>query len=280
MFNHTLSEAEPTWRFVPFRLVVPSAVPNHLQDYTCLLKQTSPEEHIVKASVKSGVFLTKTQLDNVLRAIGVARPSKGSGKNGSVIKTDLAQSLLRHLFPDEPQDGDECKRMWSALMGTTKQPTCPEEVLAAIDALDPISQEDFRDMKNCARNQQHTQSQAKHARQKAQKHDADAEEAPEVDADAAERRGVSRKDPPPAADAQPSPAKQPRGSSDSPQVRTTFTPGDLRSLIPGRGHLAGVYVKRLPAGINGKHYQGFYPQSEEGSRRSSCLCVGHIMLLG
>ena len=256
IFNHTVSDAAATWRHIPCRVLAPVEVPVRMQDYCSVLKQTAPVENIVKAGLRNGLFMTKPQMMSLWQVERFAKPlhGQGSGTNGGVVKADLARAVLQHYFPDIPQESDDFQKMFKGIMGSYRGPVCPDEVLAAVEALDPISAEDFRDLKNCARNQKHSQQDVK---------DKDPRLRPPQPAKRKKGQG--------AADAshdeqacQPSPAKRTRDGSGLPQERIRFTPGELHGLIPGRGCLAGVYLKRVPGGTNGKLYQAFYPATDEG----------------
>ena len=239
------------WRCVSYEALAPQQVPADLQDYCSVLRQTEPPQDIVRAAIKQGVFLTKEQIRNLwqIEKFEIPGPKQGSGKGGSLLKTDWVASLIKHYFKDIDDTSDEYLKMFNSMMGSTKPPGCAEEVIAAVKALDPISQEDFKHMKEVAETQRQLQAGRK------KKPNAAAE--PEPTGGHRDDVGGKRA---PQSPAEPSPSKQPR----TPQAeRTRYTPGSLHALLPGKGTLPGVYLKRIPGGTNGKVYQGFYPPSEK-----------------
>ena len=237
LFNHALGSS-CTWRCLPHKVVIPSMVPAELSDYCCVLKQCGPEQGIVKAGLESGMMLTKEQLVSLWQVEKFPLPDKGSGKSGNKIKKDFALAALRHYFKGLDEASEEFTFMFNALMGTTKTAQCPDEVIAAVQALEPIEQEDWKDVKQAAVNQKHQQE-------------------PSGSAARNKRKPKSGEEPGTPGRAQAS------GSGLGQYEKKRYTPGELVSLIPGRGTLTGVYLKRCPtAGTSSGLYQGFYPVDE------------------
>lgn len=251
MFNTELGPNCP-WLYVPCKIAPPAELPEGLQDFGCLLQQTGVESELVTSALDAGTFLTMPQLQSLKQVAGFPVPMQGSGKGGRVVKKDVAKAAIRFFFPDcSPAD---FQRILSGIMGTTPGPACDEEVIAAVQALDPISQEDFKKMRDVAANQLHVQQQAKE-RSKAQPKERAAGDDPLPRQD--------RKRPPSPSASADATLETPAKASRSVGAPTQYTPGELRELIPGKGHLAGVYIKRLPNGTNGKVYQGFYPAQHD-----------------
>ena len=261
IFNHTVG-ADCLWTFVPYKVLRPSSVPHLLQDYVTVLKQTGSEEPIAKAAIRTGVTLTKAQLTNMRTLLKFPLPKPAPGE--STTKKHYVIGCIRHYFPDLAEDSDEFLSMYASLMGQKKATTCAEEVIAAVKALDPISAEDFKELKEMAENQLHAQSEER----KMKKNRKNAEQQPEdMPPPPPPKRSPAEDDLP-----DPSPGKKPRTAGLVSQ-RTRFTPGELHSLIPGKGTLPGVYLKRIPGGANGKLYQGFYP-AEGSAQAARCSLVG------
>ena len=216
-------------------MVPPVLAPRRLQHRGCLLERqgASSFEELVPGALRKGCFLTKAQLTELQKVEGFVVPKKGqgSGKNGAVVKVDLVQACLQHYFPNATDE--EMAFMRNALMGgNNRAESCPDELLDAIEALDPISKEDFEDIKTACRKQKKAQMQERAAREIKTTTDAD---------------------------------KQDQKAERAPHVKSNpknFTPQELQKLIPGRGSLAGVYLKRLLADGR-KTYQGFYPGARE-----------------
>ena len=252
------------WVCIPYRVAPPAALPQHLQGHGCLLQQTDAEEDVVKASLRSGIMLTKDQLHSLWQVAKFKLPEakKGSGRNGNIIKIDYCRAALDHFFPDaSPEQYDH---MMNSLMGCVPSPVCQQDVLDAVKALDPLAQQDFEDMKQYAKNQLHSQSQKKPVSERAKKKERPEPQAvPEPvvrpdDEPMPPRPEPPRKRPAEEVEAQP-PASPAKARAVKPPEQ--YTPQSLHDLIPGRGDLAGVYIKRLPGGPSGKVYQGFYPAS-------------------
>eukprot|EP00438_Fugacium_kawagutii_P023383 Skav217040 [mRNA] locus=scaffold3292:42399:42950:+ [translate_table: standard] len=174
---------------------------------------------------------------------------EGSGKGGALKKQDYAWHAVLHFFPDSSHD--EKLRMFRGIMNSTAEVVpCPDELLEAIEALDPLYQEDFHEMKKLCSEQKKRQQKVK---------------APEV-------TQTDPVDPVPVEPVKiPDPSAQEREisteapASETAEPRTAhvkadpklYTPEILNTLIPGRGNLKSVYIKRLPG--DRKMYQGFYP---------------------
>ena len=253
MFNHGLGPDSP-WRSVPFKVCTPRCVPAALgADYCAVLVQTGDAEDIVVGGLRAGIFLTKEQLQLMWQAFKFELPPKGhgSGKNGSLVKQDFARGLLRYFFPGFDESSEQWLFMLRGILGSFPKPSCSDDVLTAVAALDPIAQEDFKEIKKAAKNQRHYQDGDDKGKKRKAKDDA---------AEGLPSKSTAR-DPASVG----SPGRRASAGSGIPQERKTYTPGELQGLIPGKGCLAGVYLKRIPGGANGKCYQGFYPPGSGSS---------------
>lgn len=81
----------------------PYQVPASIKHFGCVLWQEGPGENILKAGLKSCIFLTLSQLREIQTSLRYAmvRPGSGSGKRGRLIKRDWAIGLLNYFFPDQ-----------------------------------------------------------------------------------------------------------------------------------------------------------------------------------
>lgn len=89
IFNHDVSEACP-WRHCDFNLVHQVAGSDELREHCCVFKLAQGYDDIVAAAVYRGAFLKRTELELLCKAKKVPWPKTGSGKNGGVVKLDLA----------------------------------------------------------------------------------------------------------------------------------------------------------------------------------------------
>ena len=267
---------------VPFEVQSPCLLPPNLQTHGALLQVCGAERHVVPGAIEKGIWLSRAQLESLQKAEGfhvevppnqmAKKNEKGRLLKEKVYKKDLAKSCIRHYFKDLDPEGEAFTFMYESIMGT-KVATIDESVLAAIDVLDPIEQQDFDDMKQVAKNQRKAQENATHEKKKktvtSPKPDEGEEE--ECGPTCSSASGVKRPPAPPASDDEAA-AKVLRSSSVGNYEKKVYTPASLHELLPGKGHLAGVYIKRLPntaaslvmeetpkksraAGC----YQGFYP---------------------
>ena len=161
--------------------------------------------------------------------------------------------------------------MYNGIMNTTGTVVpCPEELLEAIDKLDPLYKEDFDDMKKVCKEQKKRQARVKAPKLSQPSESVDAQPVDVVKdlAPPVQPEGeVIDKSP-----LESVPASSSGGGSDkpaeaaaaaamkSPHIKSEpklYTPVTLVELLPGRGSLPHVYLKRLPG--ERKQYQGFYP---------------------
>lgn len=50
------------------------------------------------AAILASTFFTVSQVNAIMSALGILRPSVGSGKNGGVIKVDLVTALVNQVL--------------------------------------------------------------------------------------------------------------------------------------------------------------------------------------
>eukprot|EP00913_Durusdinium_trenchii_P011392 g10702.t1 len=155
IFNHDVSEACP-WRHCDFNLVHQVAGSDELREHCCVFKLAQGYDDIVAAAVYRGAFLKRTELELLCKAKKVPWPKTGSGKNGGVVKLDLAWAVVEFLHGQETKA--EKQRMVDGIMNSAGSVVpCPDELLDAIDQLDPVSREDFKDVKEICREQKERQ---------------------------------------------------------------------------------------------------------------------------
>ena len=290
---------------VPFEVQSPCLLPQHLRVHGALLQVCGEDQHIVPAAIQKGIWLSKAQLE----ALHSLESFKGVPSK-KVYKADLAKACIMHYFKDVDPDSDAFSAMFESMMGR-KQPAVDQKVLDAIDALDPIAQEDFAEMKKVARNQRQAQTRKKAATDATPKKNSVDEAAtcdqdtekdvsipeagipqpespPEIpSASGVKRPGLFPEPDPETGDVEPA-VKQLRSASAGNYDKKVYTPHSLQELLPGKGTLPGVYIKRLPTVAAGTEsqpekttstgcYQGFYPgrglpRLSASVAFLSCLC--------
>ena len=197
-----------------------------------------------------------------------SKKQEGSGKGGSLKKEDYAWAAVQFFFPQASHE--EQLRMYNGIMNTTGTVVpCPEELLEAIDKLDPLYKEDFDDMKKVCKEQKKRQARVKAPKLSQPSESLDAQPVDVVKdlAPPVQPEGeVIDKSPLESVPASSSgggsdkPAEAAAAAMKSPHIKSEpklYTPVTLVELLPGRGSLPHVYLKRLPG--ERKQYQGFYP---------------------
>ena len=254
IFNHDLSPSN-VWKHRPFTLRLPSELPSEIQSL-CVVLELHPEvEDLAPAAIRKGMFLTRAMLEFLQKSVKYKMPNpklkEGSGKGGVLKKEDYAWHAVQHFFGSESDD--EKMRMYRGIMNSTAEVVpCREELLEAIDKLDPVFQEDFDFMKKVCKQQKKRQEKVS-----APGLNQPAESVASVPVEV-----VRVPDPEP----REIKTDNPKGEEpETPRIVTPhmksaaklYTPESLNELIPGRGNLKHVRIKRLP-GLR-KTYQGFYP---------------------
>ena len=89
-----------------------------------------------------------------MTAVGVLRPSAGSGKNGSVLKKDLVTALVKHVLRDRDDVTDEkLQEIIDKISGDSKRKkneAATPELMQAVSCLDPQEQAEFEPLvKSC-----------------------------------------------------------------------------------------------------------------------------------
>ena len=161
MFNSSCAEADCPWTACSVQAVPPCLVPAALQKHTSVLKQVTAPQSLVRHAVRHGIWLEAATLTKICKANAVPEPP-GTGaqqKNGrrNVLKRDWAEAALKKFASD--LSAEERAHLLELMMGnpkaTKKRSTCPEEVLQAMNCLDPdnASMPMFRELKHMAEQQ-------------------------------------------------------------------------------------------------------------------------------
>ena len=204
-------------------------------------------EDVAPAAIRKGMFLTVDMLKFLHKTIHFRIPNpkkkEGSGKGGRLKKEDFAWYAVLHYFETESEE--EKLRMFNGIMNTAASVVpCPAELLEAIDHLDPIYREDFDELKQVCKEQRKRQQSVSVPPLSQPAETVSSVPMEEVELKLPEGVSVEEKEPR---------TIEPHSKSEA----KLYTPATLNSLIPGRGMLRHVYIKRLPG--TRKTYQGFYP---------------------
>ena len=244
---------------MPTALLHPLSVPPSLRQegLSTVLKVVGPLEELVSAGIRTGVFLTRKQLASLMEYAKIQRPQKGSGrgKRGSVIKIDLGKAVIAHYHAAASEESKQA--MVTALMGS-EQPdvACPEEVVLAVEHMDPENSKDFSEIRKLCLHQKKTNENRQKEKQHQQREREKAMKAGSGDAANPPADEAASSSAPSSSAAAPRQEVTPRAPAATIAERKNFTPPELKPLLPGTGSLPGVYLKRNPAM---KSYTGYYP---------------------
>ena len=244
IFNHSVGR-DSLWKRVAADLLPPLLLPQGLRHLVTVFKCPNAVEELVPAAIREGINLSRAQLWelHLVERFNLPAKGKGSGKNGSIVKGDLAKACVEHYWPKASEE--ETLWMFQQLMGAKAVIPCAEELLDAIEELEPKAKQEWDSVKTmCQEMCKSQKSQQKHF-----KKTPPASVPPEC---------VTAKDSG-LRDAEIPKDMKDRMPSDSTYEHKTYTPPTLQSLIPGRGDLPYVYLKRIIGSRNS--YQGFYPGS-------------------
>ena len=154
MFNFKVAEDLCEWRRVVAKPLPPACIPVNFSFLGSIFQIDSKDEWVLRGALRDGIFLTVQQLRSICGSLKVALPGRkqGSGKNGNVVKKDIALCLLKHVFPDLSENEGELLKMLKPLMGWNSTPT-NVEILSAISELDVDNQDAFKHVQKEALNQ-------------------------------------------------------------------------------------------------------------------------------
>ncbi|CAE7326484.1 unnamed protein product, partial [Symbiodinium sp. CCMP2456] len=250
LFNFSCSDtmADEQFLHVPVRLVPRCCLGGEVGHLASAYEVYGPMETMLRAAVRDGLLLTNPQLNAVIGALGLPGPEKktGSGTNRNIVKTDLCQYIIAHLFPSA--DENEKRRMLSGMLGTSKAKWKDQEasVVKMVAQLDPDNAKEFEPLVRHAKTrieQKLREEGEANAEQKLQ--DTLKEHLETAKAKwKAEMADVANKPSPADASslnaprAPATPAPHLRAEPAEPR-RTGVTPPDFKSLLPGKGTLVG-----------------------------------------
>lgn len=161
MFNDRLEvNGGIGWLHLPMKILHPCEIPPNLRlDFAVVFLVTGPPEPIVKASIRSGIFLTVKQLKSLISAYKISVGPKGSGKDGRLVKQDFAKAVVTFFFPDATSE--EQKRMIEGLMGrswkhlsASKGSKHSADILKAFGAMDPEDKREYIDIAEVAEDEE------------------------------------------------------------------------------------------------------------------------------
>eukprot|EP00438_Fugacium_kawagutii_P035097 Skav226927 [mRNA] locus=scaffold3728:205215:206339:+ [translate_table: standard] len=149
-------ERPAVWQYVPFKVVHPIHVPEALRvDQVVALMRTGPNETLLHSAIRAGTFLTLGQLHQIRGQLFFPLPSQGRGKKGRIIKHDVAEALVSHLFPEASAKEQLSMvagimgKQWRHLQPTKSSMNCGD-ILKAFNALDPEDMGEFSHLAACA----------------------------------------------------------------------------------------------------------------------------------
>ena len=214
-------------------------------------------DDLVPAAIRKGTFLTKPMLEFLHKTLHFKIPEKkketGAKRRVGIYKEVYAWAAVQHFF-DSESDAEKL-RMFNGIMNTTGEVVpCPDELLEAINMLDPVHREDFDFVKKMCTEQKKRQEKVKSP---------DLSQPPESVKPIPVDKETEKL--PPNTMARDIVTTEEAGKEHEPRTvqphvkseAKLYTPPSLLNLVPGRGHLPHVYIKRLPGPR--KQYQGFYP---------------------
>ena len=137
---------EGDWLHIPTKHMIRAYVPQALviEDIHFAWEVQNKEgEPLLESSIKIGVWLSDANLKFVCAKLKVPLPVKphGSGKNGNVIKIDIAMALVKFMYQNESLE--EWKRMAAALTfrSPAKLSDREQDILKLVGELDQENRE-------------------------------------------------------------------------------------------------------------------------------------------
>ena len=232
MFNYSFEEDCP-WTHVACRLLPPACLPDALirgTNATAAFEITCDDEWILKGAVRNGVDLTVPRLRQICLSLKVTLPraGEGSGKNGSVLKSDIVGVFIRHLWPDA--DDDFITEVFAKMMKQEKEKV-DINVLAMVAELDTDNQESFKRLKDYAMLELESKVFGKGKLAKL-----DDEKVPQQEKETVLKRGAEK--------AKKIETAKAAASAKDKEKQWGLTPPALKKLLPGNGDIAGVFWMR------------------------------------
>ena len=221
-----------------FEVLLPCCVPTELQEQNVgVAMEIKVLEDLLPAAVRKGTFLTVPAIRAILRGVHAEVPKHphGSGKGGNIMKVDLANALVRHLYPMNPES--DILRMVNAILGR-KRKVSPA-VLQIVANLDPENQEDsiFKKMSKEASEQlqksfeeEGAEKQKRRAAAK-QKEDQDKQEAPRKPPELHKHEEAKAR----------VHAEHKAREKETTERLMNLTPPDLKQFLPGGGEIKDTF---------------------------------------
>ena len=217
------------------------------------LRVAGPGEDIAKAAIRRGCFLTMPDLKQLCAALDVELPTRGSGKNNSVLKLDIAARLVEQMFPDATakEKNDMVKKL--VYRQTKKFTEEEEEILRCCGQLAEEDREcgEFKRVAQLARKTLKEKERRK-AHQEAVKEVTKQHATEAAAASAAEAAAKAASEP----RAAPAPPREEAASSAGPRRPAKATPTALRDLLCTETMKSEVTLLRDPATFG---YRATYP---------------------
>lgn len=237
IFNTDAGEQSP-WKHIPTVLLPPCSAPRGFEG-VCL-RQTGPQQELVRAAILLGENFTRDQLVEILSSASVETEKRPK----SMRKPELVEAVVQHFFPDLPkEEQDSIKERMCANSSNTKKLDCPQDVVEAVSEMDVSEVKHFDKLREQAKEQlEHIKNklletvfeekfQAKAAKQRAQHEPVPHPEEPPpfVPAPPGPGAGVAREAPP---------------AKERAEVRTrTVSPQELKDCLPD---VPGLFLRWEP----------------------------------
>ena len=234
MFNFECTEAA-VWSHVAVQPLPPACLPPDLVDGGIAFEILSKDGSILKDALASGLQLKVDQLKQICQSIGAELPAKGAGrgKTGALIKADYVAAIVGKLFPEASAEYKQ--ELQQKLLGNCKpKKKMDVAVLAAISELDSNNAEAFSEMKKHAMQMFEEKLYGQGVKQGlARKLDEEPSESRRAENFKEVSKGVENMK-----------AEDKEVQRNHGVKQYELTPRDLKSLLPGRGAISGLFWAR------------------------------------
>ena len=118
--NNSACVEDTRWKACSVEVLHPACLEARLRRHTCVLRQCTPVEPVVKAALRTGeCFLDRPTLERVCKVNKAAAiPTDKTNKKGkaSFLKVDFAKALIQKIFPEFDPESSEFKRILSGIV--------------------------------------------------------------------------------------------------------------------------------------------------------------------
>ena len=219
LFNFDITEASQ-WKRLVLEQLPPCCLPQELHALGMAYRIVS-RDWVLRASLRSGLWMTLAQIQQTCRVLQLPKPTRGSGKNGNIIKHDWCSLLVESVCPGDSVKDKEY--MVEFLRGGAKPPVDPD-ALGLLSTLDAENADAYKEVKKQAFKQ--FESTIKINAKTESKEEARKEFAKEMEKATAQKEAAKKEDT---------------------KRMWDLTPTDLKSLCPGNGKISGVfYIRHHP----------------------------------